>query len=76
MQHGIQQLPGDERMPRRVQAVLESESPWIARVAGVMIGLTNAYLLAAIAAIVNLESRRARRLERLSSLALWRSRRP
>jgi hypothetical protein len=49
----VTQLPGYERMPRRVQAALESESPWIAWVAGVMVGLPNLYLLAAIAAILD-----------------------
>ena len=43
---------GRERVPRRVQAALESESPWIASVAGVMFGLPNFYLLAAIAAML------------------------
>jgi Sap, sulfolipid-1-addressing protein len=43
---------GRERMPRRVQAALESESPWIASVTGVMFGLPNFYLLAAIAAMI------------------------
>jgi len=52
-QRDVTQLPGYERMPRRVQAALESESPWIAWVAGVMVGLPNLYLLAAIAAILD-----------------------
>jgi len=46
-------LPGYKRMPRRVQTALETESPWIAWVAGVMVGLPNLYLLAAIAAILD-----------------------
>jgi Sap, sulfolipid-1-addressing protein len=41
-----------ERIPRRVQAALESESPWIATAAGVMFGLPSFYLLAAIAAMI------------------------
>jgi Sap, sulfolipid-1-addressing protein len=50
---GIERLPGYERMPRRVQVALESESPWIAWIAGVGVGMPNAYLLAAIAAILS-----------------------
>jgi hypothetical protein len=49
---GVEKLPGFEKLPERVQNVLRSESPWIAWIAGVAIGLPSAYYLAAIAAIL------------------------
>ena len=49
---GVEKLPGFEKLPEHVQNVLRSESPWIAWVAGVAIGMPSAYYLAAIAAIL------------------------
>ena len=49
---GGEMLPGFEKLPEHVQNVLRSESPWIAWIAGVAIGLPSAYYLAAIAAIL------------------------
>ena len=49
---GVEKLPGFEKLPERVQNVLRSESPWIAWIAGVAIGMPSAYYLAAIAAIL------------------------
>jgi hypothetical protein len=50
--HSVEQLPGFEKLPRRAQNALRSESPWIAWVAGVAIAMPTAYYLAAIAAIL------------------------
>jgi Sap, sulfolipid-1-addressing protein len=50
---GIEQLPGFDRLPPRAQAALKSESPWVAWVAGLAVGMPTAYYLAAIAAILN-----------------------
>jgi hypothetical protein len=49
---GVEQLPGFEKLPEHIQNVLRSESPWIAWIAGVAIGMPSAYYLAAIAAIL------------------------
>jgi hypothetical protein len=49
---GVEKLPGFEKLPEHVQNVLRSESPWIAWVAGVAVGMPSAYYLAAIAAIL------------------------
>jgi hypothetical protein len=49
---GIEKLPGFEKLPQRAQNALRSESPWIAWIAGVAIGMPTAYYLAAIAAIL------------------------
>jgi hypothetical protein len=49
---GIEKLPGFEKLPQRAQDVLRSESPWIAWIAGVAVGMPTAYYLAAIAAIL------------------------
>ena len=49
---GIEQLPGFARLPARAQAALQSESPWVAWVAGLAVGMPTAYYLAAIAAIL------------------------
>jgi len=49
---GVEKLPGFEKLPHRVQDVLRRESPWVAWVAGVAIGMPTAYYLAAIAAIL------------------------
>jgi hypothetical protein len=49
---GVERLPGFEKLPHRVQDALRSESPWIAWIAGVSVGMPTAYYLAAIAAIL------------------------
>ena len=49
---GIEQLPGFDRLPARAQAALKRESPWVAWIAGLAVGLPTAYYLAAIAAIL------------------------
>lgn len=48
----LERLPGYEKLPQRVQDALHSESPWIAWIAGVAVGMPTAYYLAAIAAIL------------------------
>jgi hypothetical protein len=48
----VEKLPGFEKLPHSVQDVLRRESPWVAWVAGVAIGMPTAYYLAAIAAIL------------------------
>jgi hypothetical protein len=50
--HGVEKLPGFEKLPQRAQDALRSESPWIAWIAGVAVGMPTAYYLAAIAAIL------------------------
>jgi Sap, sulfolipid-1-addressing protein len=50
---GIEQLPGFDRLPARAQAALKTESPWVAWIAGLAVGLPTAYYLAATAAILN-----------------------
>jgi len=49
---GIEKLPGFEKLPQRAQDALRSESPWIAWIAGVAVGMPTAYYLAAIASIL------------------------
>jgi len=49
---GLEKLPGFEKLPQRAQDALRTESPWIAWIAGVAIGMPTAYYLAAIAAIL------------------------
>ena len=49
---GIEKVPGFEKLPDHVQDVLRSESPWVAWIAGVAVGMPSAYYLAAIAAIL------------------------
>ena len=49
---GVEKLPGFEKLPHRVQDVLRRESPWVAWLAGVAVGMPTAYYLAAIAAIL------------------------
>ncbi|MGO8907297.1 MAG: GAP family protein [Solirubrobacteraceae bacterium] len=49
---GVEKLPGFEKLPPRAQNALRSESPWIAWIAGVAVGMPTAYYLAAIAAIL------------------------
>ncbi len=49
---GVEKLPGFEKLPQRAQNALRSDSPWIAWVVGVALGLPGAYYLAAIAAIL------------------------
>jgi hypothetical protein len=49
---GNEALPGFDKLPNRVRAVLSKDSPWIAWVAGIAVGTPNAYYLAAIAAIL------------------------
>lgn len=49
----IEQMPGFAKLPKRAQTALQSESPWVAWVAGLAVGMPSAYYLAAIAAILN-----------------------
>jgi hypothetical protein len=49
----IEQLPGFDRLPPRAQTALKSESPWVAWIAGLAVGMPTAYYLAALAAILN-----------------------
>jgi hypothetical protein len=49
---GIESMPGFDKLPNRVKAVLSKESPWVAWIAGLAAGLPAAYYLAAIAAIL------------------------
>jgi len=49
---GLEKLPGFDKLPRRIQGALRSESPWLAWVYGVAYGMPGAYYLAAIAAIL------------------------
>jgi hypothetical protein len=51
--HSIDSVPGFDDLPRHLQDALRSESPWIAWVAGVAVGMPTSYYLAAIAAILN-----------------------
>lgn len=48
----IEKLPGLRKLAPRVQRALASESPWLAWIAGVAIGMPSAYFLAAIAVIL------------------------
>ena len=48
----MERLPGFEKLPQRVQHALRSESPWVAWVLGVAVGMPTPYYLAAIAAIL------------------------
>ena len=48
--NGLADLPGFEKLPRRLKSLLRSESPWLAWLYGVAYGLPGAYYLAAIAA--------------------------
>lgn len=48
----LSRVPGFDRMPRRLRAKLDGESPWFAGVAGTAFGLPTFYLLATIAAIL------------------------
>lgn len=45
-------LPGFDKLPRRLQDALRSESPWLAWVYGAAFGIPDAYYLAALAAIL------------------------
>jgi hypothetical protein len=45
-------MRGFDKLPGRVKAVLSKESPWVAWVAGIAVGMPSAYYLAAIAAIL------------------------
>jgi hypothetical protein len=49
---GIESMPGFDKLPGRVKAALSKESPWVAWVAGISVGMPSAYYLAAIAAIL------------------------
>jgi hypothetical protein len=49
---GIERPPGFDRLSPRAQAALKTESPWVAWIAGLAVGLPSAYYLAAIAAIL------------------------
>ena len=45
-------LPGFDKLPNRVKALLSKDSPWVAWIAGLAVGTPNAYYVAAIAAIL------------------------
>jgi len=49
---GIESMPGFDKLPGRVKAALSKESPWVAWIAGLSVGMPTAYYLAAIAAIL------------------------
>jgi hypothetical protein len=49
---GIESMPGFAKLPERVKQVLSKESPWVAWIAGLAVGMPTAYYLAAIAAIL------------------------
>ena len=49
---GIESMPGFDKLPERVKTALSKESPWVAWVAGLAVGMPTAYYLAAIAAIL------------------------
>ena len=49
---GIESMPGFDKLPGRVKSVLSKESPWVAWIAGLAVGMPTAYYLAAIAAIL------------------------
>jgi hypothetical protein len=48
----IEKMPGLRKLAPRVQRALATESPWLASIAGVAIGMPSAYYLAAIAVIL------------------------
>ena len=49
---GIESMPGFDKLPGRVKNALSKESPWVAWIAGLSVGMPTAYYLAAIAAIL------------------------
>ncbi|MCL2394892.1 MAG: GAP family protein [Acidimicrobiaceae bacterium] len=49
----MEDLPGFGKLPSRLQTVLRRESPWVAWLAGVAVGMPSAYYLAAIAATLS-----------------------
>ena len=49
---GIESMPGFDKLPGRVKTALSKESPWVAWVAGLAVGMPTAYYVAAIAAIL------------------------
>lgn len=49
---GIESMPEFDKLPGRVKTALSKESPWVAWVAGLAVGMPTAYNLAAIAAIL------------------------
>ena len=49
---GIESMPGFDKLPGRVKDALSKESPWVAWIAGLAVGMPTAYYLAAIAAIL------------------------
>jgi len=49
---GIESMPGFDKLPGRVKGALSKESPWVAWIAGLAVGMPTAYYLAAIAAIL------------------------
>ena len=48
----MEDFPGFDKLPARLQTVLRRESPWVAWIAGVAIGMPSAYNVAAIAAVL------------------------
>jgi hypothetical protein len=54
--HAVEALPGFARLGPRAQAALRDDSPWIAWIAGVAVGLPTVYYLAAIADILKTDS--------------------
>jgi len=50
---GIESMPGFDKLPGRVKKALSRDSPWVAWVAGLAVGMPTAYYLAAMAAILN-----------------------
>ena len=48
----VEQLPGFDKLPHRLQDALHNESPWIVWAYGVAVGMPSAYYLAALAAIL------------------------
>ena len=48
----VEDFPGFQKLPARLQTMLRQESLWVAWIAGVAVGMPSAYYLAAIAAVL------------------------
>jgi hypothetical protein len=48
----VEQMPGFDKLPHRLQDALHNESPWTVWIYGVAVGMPSAYYLAALAAIL------------------------